>query len=299
MNLKYVVNELCYEIPYEAMNVKIVRFTYLETDAGLFSPKHIHNAYEFHYVKSGKGIVNIDGNEFEVSAGHIYLTKPFINHSEYSCPEDPLVLYCFECTIDFNSDRANMIEKYEIESMKKAVNEVYKFSFIDDKGIINKLDKINGMIVEGSACYRMHSKVFILDVIVSTIEILLKGNSINYPKYKENINDRRVAIIKSFVEANIQNNITVSDVSKIMFFSPKQINRILIKEFNQTFSQYVISLRIGHVKERLKKTNDDVADIARQSGFDNYLQMYRHFVSAEKISPTEYRKKYTEKAACN
>ena len=292
MNLRYIISGLDYEIPYKEMNVKIVRFTFLETDPGLFSPKHIHKDYEFHYVKSGRGRVNIDGCEFEVFPGSIYYTKPFVNHSEYSCPEEPLVLYCFECTIDFPDEYASVLDKFELENIKDVVNQVYQCPFQDNKGIIEKLGYIDEIIREGALGYRLRSKIFILDVIVSTIQIVLQDKSIRYPLYKEDINVKRIDVIKNFVQANIQNKITLEDVGKMMFFSPKQINRMLLKEYNQTFSRYVMNLRIDIVKELLVTTNEDITQIAKQAGFCSYLQLYRRFVSNVKMSPTEYRKKY-------
>ena len=291
MELSHVIKNYDYKLSYDGIEVKIVRFVHCAYDGGIFAPRHAHKNYEFCFIKKGKGIVNIEGREFEATAGDIYFIKPFVSHTEFSSYDDPLDAYGIECSLKFDFESGTALDKFELLMLQETAGKIHYAPYFDDVGIIKNIERIDDVIKEEDFGYRLISKILIFEVLVSTLKLFSKDSVIKYPRYAIDNNDRRAVTIKNLVDANMCNKITIQDASKILFLSTRHINRILLDKYGMTFSQYILNLRINTAKELLISSDMTIADVAAQAGFNSYQQMYRSFMSLMSISPDEYRKK--------
>ena len=59
-------------------------------------PRHSHskNSYEIHYIPFGYGKAVINGNTYEIVPNTLFVTGPFIEHSQIPNPQDPMWEYC-------------------------------------------------------------------------------------------------------------------------------------------------------------------------------------------------------------
>jgi AraC-like DNA-binding protein len=55
----------------------------------------------------------------------------------------------------------------------------------------------------------------------------------------------------------------------------------------------VVELRVGHACKLLIETEDSIAGIAYQSGFDNLANFNRRFADLKQVSPKAYRQQFT------
>lgn len=292
MKLEHILDTYNCIIPYEDMRVKVNRFTYTITDEGLFAPVHMHNDYEFHYIVSGKGHITIGDVEFDVGKGDIYITNPYVNHSEFSCESDPMVLYAIECQFEFSEHQKNKIDKFEISTISKVLEEVHYQAFHDNGTIINLLDCIRKENNEEKFGYFLLSKAMIMECIVRTIQLAIDNtDSIKLIKSKHRAYsvEMRASSIKNYIDVNITNNIGIEEICKYVFLSEKQINRLFCEKFDKTVSQYILDTRFEISKKLLVTTSDNLENIALNSGFTSYQQMYRVFVRKLNITPKQYR----------
>ncbi len=294
MVLEHVLDVYNCTIPYSDMQVIVHRFTRMETDGGLFAPVHMHKDYEFHYVVSGKAQVTIEDTVFEVEAGDIYFTKPYVNHAEYSYESDPMVLYSIECQIDFSDVQKSKIDHFEIGTMAEIMKEVYYQSFHDDGDIVCLMDRIREENKEKRFGYYLRSKLMIMECIVRTIQIAASRERLSRPKLRDCSNEMRASSIKNYIDVNITNNVCLDDICKYVFLSEKQVNRLFFEKFGQTVTQYILDTKFELAKKLLLDTNDNLENISVKSGFTGYQQMYRVFERKLHISPKQYRSEYAD-----
>ena len=292
MKLEHVLDEYNCIIPYDDMQIIVHRFTHINTDGGLFAPTHMHKDYEFHYVVSGKARVSVEDVSFEVGVGDVYFTKPYVNHEEYSFEGDPMVQYSIECQLDFSAEAKSKIDRFEIGTMAKIMEEIYYQPFHDEYGIVQILDKIKEENKEKKFGYHVRCKIMIMECIVKTIQIVASKGKLAKPKLQDYSDKMRASSIKNYIDINITNNVCLEDICRHVFLSKKQVNRLFKEKFDQTISQYILDSKFELAKKLLVTVNESLDNIAIMAGFTGYQHMYRTFERKLGISPNEYRENY-------
>jgi transcriptional regulator GlxA family with amidase domain len=77
-------------------------------------------------------------------------------------------------------------------------------------------------------------------------------------------------------------------------FTPSSFSRAFKRHTGLTFVRYVNRLRIDNSCDLLMTTDDSVADICFQVGFNNLSNFNRHFIAQKRISPSAFRREYRE-----
>jgi len=106
------------------------------------------------------------------------------------------------------------------------------------------------------------------------------------PKLKEEL----IAFFENR-NAFLDKDLTIWDVAEKLGTNRTYVSRIINRDFGLTFSAFVNRYRIAYIKRLLDENPnypaDDLADIG---GFGSPTSLYRAFLTAEKISMSEYRK---------
>lgn len=96
-----------------------------------------------------------------------------------------------------------------------------------------------------------------------------------------------------YIQKNFANNITIDKIAKELFMSKTTFQRYFKQVANISPINYLTQQRINASKDMLTSTNKSIAGIAVTCGFFDASHFIRNFKQNEGISPTEYRKKYT------
>ncbi|HEZ7988685.1 MAG TPA: AraC family transcriptional regulator [Ruminococcus sp.] len=86
----------------------------------------------------------------------------------------------------------------------------------------------------------------------------------------------------------------IDDICKEMCIGRVYFHRIYLAAFGTTFMQDVINSRLNMAKRLLVETNNSVSLIAEKCGYENDSYFMRQFKSHIGITPSEYRKKYSD-----
>ena len=96
--------------------------------------------------------------------------------------------------------------------------------------------------------------------------------------------------VKEFVDAQISNDITISDLAAVAGLSQFHFIRAFKDSVGRSPYQYVLSERISVAKELLLKRDLSIADVALAVGFSNASQLNRVFRNLIGVTPTVYRR---------
>ena len=104
-----------------------------------------------------------------------------------------------------------------------------------------------------------------------------------------------VKTICEFIDQNYQENITRTNLAKIVYLSPDYIARIFKKETGNSLVNYIIKKRVEIAKDLLINTDLPVHLISDKVGYGNYSYFTKIFKKETNYTPVDYRKIPTQK----
>jgi AraC family transcriptional regulator len=99
---------------------------------------------------------------------------------------------------------------------------------------------------------------------------------------------RQLRCVKEFVDAQISNDITISDLAAVAGLSQFHFIRAFKDSVGRSPYQYVLSERISVAKEMLSKSDLSIADVALAVGFSDASQLNRVFRKLIGVTPTAF-----------
>ncbi len=103
----------------------------------------------------------------------------------------------------------------------------------------------------------------------------------NFDKYKE-------AVI--YITAHYNEHITLSDITRILHFSPQHFCRLFKSYSGVSFNQYLTVFRLKKANALLIKTNKSIDTIAHEVGFNDAGYFIRVYKKYYKTTPAKARK---------
>ena len=98
---------------------------------------------------------------------------------------------------------------------------------------------------------------------------------------------------KVYMSQNFQNpNLMLPDVAEAVNMSKSRFSAVFSQATGQTFTEYLIHLRLNKAKELLKTTNYKNSQIADETGYNDYHYFSYIFKKNTGMTPSEYREKY-------
>ena len=95
--------------------------------------------------------------------------------------------------------------------------------------------------------------------------------------------------MKSYIEHNYTDKLTLTDVANHIFLSNSYVSKLMKQELDCNFTEYVNKLRIEKSKELLRDANLSLVEIASMVGFDDQSYFTKVFKKRTGLSPGKYR----------
>lgn len=93
-----------------------------------------------------------------------------------------------------------------------------------------------------------------------------------------------------YVEKNIKNISSLSDICKEFHYSKNYVIRIFKKDLGASPFQYINGLKIKRAMYLLETTSKPITEIAEECGYSDYPYFYKRFVKSVGMSPQRWRK---------
>lgn len=223
------------------------------------------------YVMSGKGYLKIDGKEYAVSAGDMYIIPPSSTHLYRSDPQNPWK------KIWFNSSGILLSELLRIYG----INQKNVFKNADGSVYLKKILKICGdkTVPPEETDSRAAAVMFELVCFLANLQ----------NKSKDETNPDALKI-KSYINTNVDKNITISELSKLIFRSESQTVRIFKAAYGTTPYDYLLGQKIERANLFLQNTRLPVKEIAIKLGFCDEHYFSNLYKKRCGITPSDFRK---------
>ena len=114
------------------------------------------------------------------------------------------------------------------------------------------------------------------------------------PSREKKKRTRTVNLIDRYINEHYREKIRLSDLSKALYLCPKQISRVLRKEYGCTLPDLINQRRLDLACTMLRESDADVGQIAQRVGYEYENYFYTLFRKAFGMTPGEYREKKDE-----
>jgi AraC family transcriptional regulator len=101
---------------------------------------------------------------------------------------------------------------------------------------------------------------------------------------------RQLRRVKLFVDAQISNDITISNLAAVAGLSPFHFIRAFKESVGVSPYQYVLSERVHRARELLSIQDLAIVDVAHAVGFSDATQLNRVFQKFIGVTPRAYRR---------
>ena len=102
----------------------------------------------------------------------------------------------------------------------------------------------------------------------------------------------RINKVQDYVEEHYKDEIRLSTLADMVGMTEVSFSRFFRQITGQTFSDYLITLRLDHASRLLVDSRLPVAEVCFQCGFNNLSNFNRIFKKNKHCSPKEYRENY-------
>ena len=233
-------------------------------------PTHWHSEIELIVIKKGRGLVSVDFQRRNVSAGDIIFIRPGRLHSieqepgrsmEYEniiLKPDLLVFGQNDlCAVRFITPL--MTGRLPVDTFITPALSYYR----EASGYIRQIDLLCGTKPEG---YQLGVKGFLFQFIFLLIANRLKEEE--EPAIQSKTLEKLKTILK-YVEEHYTDHITIEDMASLTYYSKSHFMKFFKSHMGSGFIEYLNDYRLTMAERLLRSSDLSVLEVAEQSGFDN------------------------------
>ena len=280
-NITYENDLFFLDIQYIIYDADKRNYTYTQSKLG----KHYN--YEVQYVLNGKSEYEFADNKFvKLNKGQFLVIPPETYHRiVYEANDFKKFMFSYSLKPK-ETENTNF---YQIA--ETAVYNNIK-AHKDNKDIRNLVDKIIRTFNEKPPEY-MNMIFFLTTSLIIEFLQIIAGNNEFEPSHK--FNDIRINNAIKFIEENITENITVSDVAKHIHLSPKQLTRIFESALFVSPGSYIKNYKAKYIRNLLMDINLSLSDISEMMGYNDVSAMIRFYKNATGDTPYNFRRAFIKK----
>lgn len=102
--------------------------------------------------------------------------------------------------------------------------------------------------------------------------------------------DRHIHTIDAYINAHYTEAIRLTELAELLYLCPRQVSRILQKEYGCSLSELVHQKRLAAAGRLLRHTDLPIAEIAAAVGYDQPNYFFARFKAQFRCTPQQYRK---------
>lgn len=239
---------------------------------------HFHNYFELLYLDHGVRYFIIEDRIYAAQEGDIVLFASNVMHNAYSDTDVKFqrTLVCFQ------------LDEIEGEPVRAALQEgsgIYRIT-ASRQSVISTLIRL---LLEAQQSESDRRKPFMHSLLNTIVLCMMEYST----RPKERPPEERSIAMKviRYIEEHYRESITLNELAAHFFVSKSYLCRAFKKYTNQTIIQYVNNTRIMMAQRRLMDTEDRIARISMDTGFENVTTFDRVFRQVTGVSPTQLRKR--------
>jgi AraC-like DNA-binding protein len=233
---------------------------------------------KFYFICEGEGWLKIGNQEYYPTPGQLFLMPERTTQSYSAINDRPFLKYWCHFSAKVGGINLFQILKFP------------HFCEVDDPKLVQEtFNSILTYSKSGEVYAHMMAKSKLLELLSHYIMNLdlSQISYVNVPA-KDKMSD-----ILTYIDTNIEENISVHDLAQIVYMHPNYFIRFFKQQIGVPPIHYITGKKIDKAKELLTCSPSTVTAIAEHLGFSDLYYFSRQFKKHTGMNPTEYRKQTT------
>lgn len=285
LNIKFLIGSLQVDIFLDST------FVPNKVDSNLTS--HNHSAHELHSILSGTGILVMGDLEYEMKPGTLHLIGPNVFHAFRASEKQCFVRSTLRFSFQNSTAYPAWFPHKESGQIAAALSNV-SYSELGDadnnRKIVLLMDEIRSEIQASAAGAYTNVQSLCSQLIVHLVRLLLADRKLDEStSFPRRIQDEmRYRIIDNYF-SKYDENLTIEALAELLNLSTKQTNRVLKRQYNMSFKEKLLHMRIEVSKELLRTSGLSIQQISKQVGYKTITHFRDLFLQRTGVTPEQYR----------
>lgn len=291
-----VLDRLDLQVRWGNYGIRVLRCHLAAFQPGHVIPFHQHSEFELHFIPQGRGRVAFEHHEYEVKEGMFYVTGPGVPHQQYSDEHDPMYEFCLhvdlvplESGTDLHGWGAD-IERMEAEECVRLLRESSGVPVADRYNAMEGFIDAYRVFDEQRVGFYTAMKQIIIRILLRAVRSFAPHEPASGGIPERDMAAHRYRQAKQYMEDNASRPITLDEVAHAAGVSPRQLQRIFLKEGHQTFRDWLEEIRLTRICSDLLTSDLPVETIALAHGYNNPNYLYPVFKKKFGQTPAAYRR---------
>jgi len=247
---------------------------------------HIHPEIELVYVDKGKGKVHIGNHLSYFNDSQLLMLGANLPHNGFS---DRLTVRGSETIVQFKPEFLGrgffeLPEMKEIRNLFDRAKKGIKFNSDTKKKVGAKMKKLNN----SESFERIHLLLEILNDLANSKEYtLLNADGYSFETTQQDNN--KIDHIFKYINSNFVRHIPLEEIADEANMTVPAFCRYFKKSTGKTFTKMVNEYRVVHATKLLSESNNSVADICFEAGFNNFSHFNKFFKEITGKTASQYR----------
>ena len=253
---------------------------------------HYHTSIEISLILRGKGIYKTSDKTYAIQEGDIFFYRPNEAH----------------CITDIEAEGMELLNLhiapyYLYTNLQNALNSNYvkilaanfplKSNKLNDILSSEQFEEVKNLFL--SIRREMESKksdyvTFVCNYISAILILISRFHKNAKFSQKEKQNYPRLLQAVKYIDTHFKDNITLDGIAQNVGYSKCYFSSIFKKCMGMSIWDYICIKRIEESLTLIKTTDQNIADIALESGFNNAVNFNKLFKKYTNVTPNFFRK---------
>lgn len=263
---------------------------------GESTPLHAHQFIEFVYVMEGLGRHTYRGQTYDIAKGDVFIIEPNVPHA-YEANDGSLVVYnvlfqssVLDSEIRALSKEASFLDFFYIEPFFRNYADFQARLTLTHQGhleTVMHLDRLLREFQDKEMGYRIVIKNRLIELLIG---LSRRYASLVHPPWPP-LQDVHGLFedMSKFIAQHFASPLSLEQMSTLCGMSLSSFSVKFKSHFGQTFVEYRNKIRIQVAQDLLIRTDDKIASIAEQVGFEDLSFFNKVFRRNTGKSPKVYR----------
>lgn len=246
---------------------------------------HYHPEYELTYIVRGSGF-RLIGNKYEpFSAGDLVLLGSHVPHtwSSKEIAGETVEAIVVQFTPALFESFGNLRECTRVKSLLE--NASAGLAFEASAKCISDFEEV----LQRKDFGKIIQLLCVLDRLTNVPNRIIAPNAAQVTISKQH--EMRINKVCLYIQNRFAEPISLKEIADLIFLTESNFCKFFKKAIGKTFSDYLNEIRINEASRQLLQTDQSVAQIANNCGFETLSYFNRIFLRKTGSTPSAYRKR--------
>jgi len=264
-----------------------ISYTNLFIVALEYRTPHLHRDFEFNLVLEGDLEMRVNGEKVIGQPGDLLLLNPNQPHELLTHGDIGATLLCMQISPKFFKDTFPVIASTYFDVVKIAFRETSSHL----KECLKNFIELAIAYMDRRTCYQLYCVARLNENFYTLLENVPHHFLTEAEQQSLQWKVDRIARLLDFVDANYMRKINLRDFAKVEGLSLNHMSYFVKENLNQTFRDYVATVRYHQAVKLLLTEDMPLIDICLEAGFSDTRYLREVFLAKTDMRPEEYKLK--------